>query len=146
MKRFEFSLNKLLGYKQQILGKEKNDLANLRKQQQQAIDEKEELAQKLKYSNEEFLIRANCGMSSQHIVLEKCYLNSLSDKIRRLEENILLLDLHIEKQLGVVVEATKEVSSLEKLEEKQLDEYTKKEQKAEEKFIEEFVSNSSFYN
>ena len=145
MKRFEFSLNKLLNYKQQVLKREKNDLANLRKQHQQAIDEKEELILKLKHSNEDFVFNANKGMSPQQMVLAKSYINSLSEQIRALERHISILDMHIEKQLGVVVEATKEVSSLEKLEEKQLDEYKKATKKAEETFISEYVSNSQFY-
>jgi len=43
----------------------------------------------------------------------------------------------------VVVEATKDVKTLEKLEEKQLEEYKALENKENEQFIEEFVSNAS---
>ena len=96
-------------------------------------------------TNDDFIINANKGMSSQHIVLAKSYLNSLSEQIRSLDRLIDILEVQIEKQLGVVVEATKEVSSLEKLEEKQLEEYKKDLQKAEETFISEYVSNSQFY-
>ncbi len=145
MKRFEFSLNKLLNYKDQVLKKEKNDLANLRKQQQQAIDEKHEMIGKLKHSNEDFVIKSNFGMTPQHIALAKSYMNSLSEQIRSLERIIVILEGQIEKQLGVVIEATKEVSSLEKLQEKQLEEYKKEFQKAEETFIGEYVSNIKFY-
>ena len=134
-----------MNYKEQVLKKEKNDLANLRKQQQQALEEKEELIAKLKHSNDQFCINANKGMSPQHIVLAKGYINSLSEKIREKEQHIISLEIYIEKQLGVVVEATKEVSSLEKLQEKQLEEYKKEVQKSEETFISEFVSNSQFY-
>lgn len=145
MKRFEFSLAKLLNYKEQILKREKNDLANLRKQQQQHIEEKEQLILKLKQANDEFLICSKRGMTPQQIALSKGYMNSLSDKIRELERNIILWDKRIEKQLGVVVEATKEVSSIEKLQEKQLDDYNKASQKEEEIFISEYVSNVQFY-
>lgn len=145
MKRFEFSLNKLLNYKQQVLKREKNDLANLRKQQQLAIDEKKQLIQKLKDADDEFVLTSNKGMSAQHMVLAKSYINSISEQIRSLDRLIHILESQIEKQLGVVVEATKEVSSLEKLEEKQLEDYKKAVQKAEETFIGEYVSNSQFY-
>ena len=58
MKRFEFSLNKLKGYKQQVLDREKNSLAHLRRQQQQYIDDKYALEQKLKQSNEEYILKS----------------------------------------------------------------------------------------
>ena len=49
----------------------------------------------------------------------------------------------INKQLGVVVEATKDVRTLEKLEEKQLEDYRAAANKENEQFIEEFVSGQS---
>ena len=49
----------------------------------------------------------------------------------------------IEKQLAVVVDATKDVKTLEKLEEKQLEEYKAAEGKENELFIEEFVSGGA---
>ena len=55
MKRFEFSLNKLMGYKKQVLDREKNDLAHLRRQQQQMLDEKSlynEIKKLIKLRNE----------------------------------------------------------------------------------------------
>ena len=145
MKRFEFSLAKLLNYKEQVLKREKNDLANLRKQQQQHIEEKEQLILKLKNANDGYVICSNRGMTPPQIALAKGYINSLSDKIRELEQTIIIWDKRIEKQLGVVVEATKEVSSLEKLQEKQLMDYNMASQKEEEIFISEYVSNVQFY-
>ena len=57
---------------------------------------------------------------------------------------IMLKEREIERQLEVVVEATKEVSKLEKLEEQQIEEYKAAEQKETEAFIEEFVSNADW--
>ena len=61
MKRFEFSLNKLMGYKQQVLDREKNNLAHLRRQQQQYMDEKRALEEKLRNSNREFCLKSAQG-------------------------------------------------------------------------------------
>ena len=47
------------------------------------------------------------------------------------------------KRLAVVVDATKDVKTLEKLEEKQLEEYKAAEGKENELFIEEFVSGGA---
>ena len=146
MKRFQFSLQKLLNYKEQVLQREKNDLAGLRRQLQQALDEKDRLWILVNQANGDFTVRSSRGMTPPQIVLAKAYINQLLEQIRLLEGNIRFLGERIEKQLGVVIEATKEVSSLEKLQEKQLEDYTKAFQKEEELFISEYVSNSTFYS
>lgn len=144
MKRFEFSLNKLMGYKQQVLDREKNDLAHLRRQQQQYMDEKAALEEKLRSSNREFCARSAQGMTVMQISVFKGYHQSLSGQIKELEASIEKMETKVQKQLSVVIEATKEVSSLEKLEGKQLEEYNFKAAKAEEQFIAEYVTNSTY--
>ncbi len=144
MKRFQFSLDKLKGYKEQVLDKEKNDLAHLRRQQQQYLDEKRELEEKLRRSNEEFCEKSAQGMSILQVTTFKGYHHSLSEQIKELEASIEKMEVKVQKQLGVVIEATKEVSSLEKLEDKQLEEYNFKVAKADELFISEYVQNSTY--
>lgn len=144
MKRFEFSLNKLMGYKKQVLDREKNDLAHLRRQQQQMLDEKSELEARLTYSNNEFCQKSGIGMTVLQITMFKSYHQSLSQQIKELEASIEKMEEKVQKQLGVVIEATKEVSSLEKLEEKQLEEYNFMVAKQEEQFISEYVMNSTY--
>lgn len=144
MKRFEFSLNKLMGYKKQVLDREKNDLAHLRRQQQQMLDEKSELEARLTSSNNEFCQKSGVGMTVLQITMFKSYHQSLSQQIKELEASIEKMEEKVQKQLGVVIEATKEVSSLEKLEEKQLEEYNFMVAKQEEQFISEYVMNSTY--
>ncbi len=146
MKRFEFSLNKLKGYKEQVLDREKNDLAHLRRQQQQYMDEKIALENKLRLSNSEFRERSAAGMTVMQVTAFKGYHQSLSAQIRELENSIANMEEKVRKQLDVVIEATKEVSSLEKLEDKQLEEYKFMAAKAEEQFIAEYVTNSTYRN
>lgn len=144
MKRFEFSLNKLMGYKKQVLDREKNSLAHLRMQQQQMQDEKEQLETKLKQSADEFREISSKGISVMQITMFKGYHQSLRMQIADLRLAIEEMEKKVQKQLGVVIDATKEVSSLEKLEEKQLEEYKAKVAKAEEQFISEYVMNSTY--
>lgn len=144
MKRFEFSLNKLMGYKQQVLDREKNDLAHLRRQQQQYVDEKNALEAELRRSNREFLEKSAAGMTIIQVTTFKGYHTSLASQIKELEASIAKMEEKVQRQLNVVIEATKEVSSLEKLEGKQLEEYNFKAAKAEEQFIEEYVTNSAY--
>lgn len=144
MKRFKFSLDKLKGYKEQILEKEKNDLAQLRSQQRALEDEKHKVEETLRLSNEEFVKKSGNGMTVIQITMFKSYHQSLSQQIKELEESIEKMDKRVQRQLKVVVEATKEVSSLEKLEEKQLEAYNFQVAKAEEQFISEYVINSTY--
>lgn len=144
MKRFEFSLNKLMGYKKQVLDREKNALAHLRKQQQQLEDEKADTIRKLTHSGKEFVQKSAMGMNVMQIQVFKGYQQSLTEQIKELEDSIQKMEFKVQAQLRVVVEATKEVSSLEKLEDKQLEDYNFKVAKAEEQFISEYVLNSSY--
>lgn len=146
MKRFEFSLNKLMGYKRQVLDREKNNLAHLRRQQQQYMDEKRALEEKLRNSNREFCLKSAQGMTIMQVNVFKGYHQTLSAQIKELETSIANMETKVQRQLSVVIEATKEVSSLEKLEGKQLEEYNFKAAKAEEQFIAEYVTNSTYRN
>lgn len=144
MKKFEFSLNKLMGYKKQVLDREKNSLAHLRMQQQQMQEEKEQLEARLKKSADEFRELSSKGITVMQITMFKGYHQSLRMQIAELRLAIEEMEKKVQKQLGVVIDATKEVSSLEKLEEKQLEEYRAKVTKAEEQFISEYVMNSTY--
>ena len=138
-------MDKLKGYKEQVLSKEKGDLAALRAQQAKYAAEQAKVQAELDEANEEFLRKSGSGMTIMEMTLFKEYLNSLSDQIRELEKKIQLEEEKIKFQTKVVVEANKDVSSLEKLEDKQREEYNFKVAKAEEQFIEEYVSNSIYY-
>jgi flagellar FliJ protein len=144
VKRFEFTLNKLMGYKQQILDREKNSLAQLRMQQQQLEDEKHGLEVTLTKSADEFRELSGKGITVMQITMFKGYHQSLRMQIKDLEESIEEMEKKVQKQLGVVVEASKEVSSLEKLEEKQLEDYKFRAAKAEEQFIADYVMTSTY--
>ncbi len=144
MKRFNFTLGKLLDYKEQVLSKEKNDLAALRGLRNQAEEEKIQLEETLKTSGEEFAAKAAEGMSVNDITMFKNFHSALFRQIKDTEEKIADLDRKIQNQTEVVVRASKDVNSLEKLRDKQLEEYRFNVAKSEEQFIEEYVSVSSF--
>lgn len=134
-----------MGYKKQVLDREKNNLAHLRMQQQQMQEEKMQLEAKLKRSADECRELSGKGITVMQITMFKGYHQSLRMQIKELENSIEEMEKKVQRQLGVVIDATKEVSSLEKLEEKQLEEYKFKVQKAEEQFISEYVMNSTYH-
>ena len=83
------------------------------------------------------------GAVASEIAMRKRYIVTLQQEIHLKEQQAVLKQQEIEKQLRVVVEATKDVKTLEKLEEKQLEEYNHQVGKENEQFIEEFVSGQT---
>ena len=144
MKKFKFTLESLKKYNEQILDSEKNTLGRLRAEyadMQKALEAKgleyEEAIEKL-----EELMRS--GTNVMRVSLHKRYIASLQQDMYRIRAEMATKDEEIQHQLQKVVDATKEVSKIEKLEEKQIEQYKYEEQKESELFIEEFVSNGTF--
>ncbi len=145
MKKFKFSLDKLKSYKEQIKKREENTLAALRAEQIEKLHEKEELLKELDRRNAEFIRKSEKGMTAMEMVTEKGFISYILDSIKAKDKEISIMTAKINKQLIVVTEASREVQTLEKLEEKQLDEYRFKERKADEAFIDEYVGNRRHY-
>lgn len=144
MKKFKFSLEKLKSFKEQIKKREENTLAALRAEQTDKLREKEELIKELNRRNAEFIRKSEIGMTAMEMVAEKNFISYIVDSIKAKDKEISVLSARINKQLIVVTEASREVQTLEKLEEKQFDEYKFKERKADEAFIDEYVGNRRY--
>ncbi|CCY20414.1 flagellar export protein FliJ [Eubacterium sp. CAG:786] len=143
MKRFQFTLQKLMDFRQQELDRQKNSLSALQADLQRMHQEKEELIRQVEQSSEELDVVCRQGAQAYEISVRKRYIVSLQQEIHAHEFSISMKQEEVNKQLGVVVEATKDVRTLEKLEEKQLEEYKAAATKENEQFIEEFVSGQS---
>lgn len=146
MKAFHFTLEKLKDFREQELDRQKNTLAALRAELLQLNEEAEELKRKVILLSEELEEVCRNGALASDIALRKRYIVTLQQEIHLKEFQATQKQEEIDKQLGVVVEATKDVKTLEKLEEKQLEEYNKAVGKENEQFIEEFVSGQSIRN
>lgn len=143
MKKFRFTLEKLRRYKNQILEAQKNQLASLRSQQLAAEEELRQVAGAIAGADERFQADCSRGMTNAQITLAKNYLNAMGNQRRILNDSIRLFQEKIEAQIQVVVEATREVSMLDKLKEHQWEAYSKAAAKSEELFIEEYVGYKS---
>ena len=93
MKKFQFSLKKLLDYKQQVLDSEKNELSLLRNKKREAEEELLETRALLKKSNKEYIRRMEIGLSAQEMIIQKRYLKSLTDSIVQLQK---IIAVHID--------------------------------------------------
>lgn len=140
MKKFKFSLEKLLEIREQELKSERDELAKLNAQKRDMELEVERLLIRFDETNRELVNSARLGIAQQEMVLKKAFINKLSDDMRVLRYKISHMDTKIDAQMVVVMEASRSVKVIEKLKEKRVEEYHKEELKAEEQFIEEFVS------
>lgn len=141
MKKFSFSLEKVLDYKQQVLDAVQNEhaeaIANMRRQE----DILENAWREYREYNEEFRKSKETGMMVTEAILFQSGLRAMEMQIQKESEKLDELKKIEEEKRNVVVEAKKETSSLEKLKEKKLDAYQKDAAKKEEEFIDEFVSS-----
>lgn len=143
MKKFQFTLQKLMDFRQQELDRQKNTLSALQADLQRIYQEKDELELKVAQSSEELEQVCRQGAQAFEISVRKRYIVTLQQEIHARELSAERKQEEINHQLGVVVEATKDVRTLEKLEEKQLEDYKAAAVKENEQFIEEFVSGQS---
>ncbi|MGI6255412.1 MAG: flagellar export protein FliJ [Acutalibacter sp.] len=142
MKKFQFSLDMVLRYKQQVLESVQAEhaaaLAEVRRQEQLL----EDLENRYREFDQEYCQRKLEGITAGDALVYQGGLRALEREIRRETEVLRRLRLEEQKKRERVVAAKQETSSLEKLREKKLAQYRKDEQKSEEQFIEEFVSST----
>ncbi len=143
MKKFQFTLQKLMDFREQELDRQKNTLSALRGELVKIEEATADLRRKVYAESTELERVCMQGAQAYEISVRKRYIVTLQQEIHQKEAQAVRKKAEIEAQLGVVVEATKDVKTLEKLEEKQLEEYKALETKENEQFIEEFVSNAS---
>lgn len=139
MKKFRFSLETVLDYKQQVLATLQTEhgaiLAQIRAQEQHI----EELEAAYRHLDHEFTRRKLAGIAILDAMKYEQYLRAMERQIQEAYEHLAELREQEEAKRNQVVEAKKETSSIEKLKEKKLDAYRKSVQKAEEATIDEFV-------
>ena len=140
MKKFKFSLDTVLSYKEQVLealqGEHALALAAVREQEALL----ENLWKQYRDYNAEYRRRAEEGLPLTEALMYQNGLRAAEQEIQRETRRLEELRAEEEKRREKVVEAKKDTSSIEKLREKKLDAYHKAEAKSEEAFIEEFVS------
>ena len=142
MKKFQFSLDTVLDYKQQVLTslQSEHGAILLRVRQQEEVLEQTEHAHR--ELNEEFTRRRAEGISIKDALMLESGLRVLERDIDREAQKLLALQKQEEIKRDEVIEAKKETSSLEMLRDKKLEQYRKEEAKQDELFIEEIVTTA----
>jgi len=142
MKKFRFSLETVLDYKQQVLESlqaEHGAILLRVRQQEEVLEQTEEAHRQL---NEEFTRRRAEGITIKDAVMLESGLRVLERDIDREAKKLAELRRQEEEKREEVVEAKKETSSLEMLRDKKLEQYRKEEAKQDELFIEEVVATA----
>ena len=142
MKKFKFSLDTVLDYKQQVLDALKGEHAAILAQVRAQEDVLAAVWQRYRTCNEEYRTRKIEGMTIVEATLYQSGLRALELEIQRETDKLEKLRKEEDEKRMEMVEAKKETSSLEKLKEKKLNLYQKAVQKDEELLIDEFISSA----
>lgn len=143
MKKYNFPLNNVLNFRDQVLENLKSEHAQVLLR----VSEQEKLIANLRRRYQETSTELEAKMAGQLMGMNevreyRCYINNLYQKILRAEQELLEIKKEEEKKRSEVIEAKKEKASIERLKEKSKIQYQLEYQKSEELLIEEFVSNT----
>ena len=139
MKKFRFSLETVLDYKQEVLSALQTEHATILARVHAQEDLLEELENYYRELDAEFTQRKLEGITILDAMQYEQYLRAAERQIEEAAEILERLRAEAEAKRLEVVEAKKDTSSIEKLREKKLDSYNKAVQKSEENLIDEFV-------
>ncbi len=142
MKKFRFSLETVLDYKQEVLSALQAEHAAILARVHAQEDLLEELENYYSELDAEFTERKLEGITILDAMQYEQYLRATERQIEEAVEILKQLQAEAEAKRLEVVEAKKDTSSIEKLREKKLDSYNKAVQKSEELIIEEFVTTT----
>lgn len=146
MKKFIFSLQKVLEIKEQLLENMKIELANLNHEYKSLKSIIKNLQAKFRDIDNEYIEKTYKSISIGEISYYKMLGQSILIQIENKEEEseILLMKIAVKRQ--EIINMNVEISSLTNIKEKELEKYNKECLKKEEIFIEEFVSNKTMAN
>lgn len=140
MRKFVFTLGKMLSYKSSLYERERNELARLRRERAELEARRDEVERQLQVMEAEFQEKALSGVSMDEVHRIGYYRNNADCLIEMLNREMAELDIRIEKQLAIVIKLDQDVQGLEKLREKQWAEYTAEAAREEAERISELVS------
>ena len=146
MKRFKYSLENVLHYKEQILDSINAEHGILLAQIRKKEAEIQELENKLLSVQDKMDDLKKQDVQIKDICLYGMYISEMEDQIRKKQEQLKLLQQQEEKKKVQVIAAKIDTSRYEKLKDRRQNEYEKAAKKAQELFIEEYASRTARYS
>ena len=142
MKKFKYSLETVYQFKLQVLDKVKEEYAI---KQQEVLNQQSlinRLQEELFHYEEEFERVKQEGASIETIMMYVNGIERMEKRIGKEKDELIRRTVIAEEKKREVIKANVDTNAIEKLKEKKLEEYRVQGQKAEEQFIEEFVSHA----
>ena len=141
MKKFQFSLGTVLGYKQQVQEGIQNEHAQLVHRVRQAEQRLEELEEAYRNCNRELREAEAKGTTVSEVLKYQSALRYWEQQIHDARAHLVQCRQAAEAKRAELVAARQETASLEKVRERKHEEYRYQIQKSEELFIEELVAS-----
>ncbi|MCH4239886.1 MAG: flagellar FliJ family protein [Oscillospiraceae bacterium] len=140
MKQFHFTLARMMEFKNQILDREKDLLGTIR-QKKNEIDQKiERYKNAIRAITESILQKQQDGTTVEELRFSSMQVENARKCLKQLYVEQEAMQQELLRQQTVVVKASQEVSSLEKLRDKQFEEFKYEAKRAEEEEVLEFVT------
>ena len=143
MKKFEFSLETVLGFKEQLADRLKHEYLVLELETAAAEQILAVLRQQLLALQQELQQRMETSISMLDMKTAQQFIKRQTQKILQQETQVVECQRREEAKREEILLMKIEITSMEKLKERRLEEYRETERKQEERFIEEFVVNQS---
>lgn len=138
-----FRLDSILNLRDHILNKEREKLINLNNIKDELLDRRTNLNNIIEVNINELEMYKRKG-NFEFITIYENYIYNLNLKIEEIDKYIKKVNIEIDKQMKVVMEARKDKKIIEKLKEKHKDNYEVLQKYLEDKFIDEV--NTVKYN
>ncbi len=142
MKKFEFTMRRILDLKNNVLEAEKNRLAQLQEAQRKIEALILQLEESMQNISREMLEAQTTGVTVAELIAYNARRANIRMQLEELAKRLADAKKSVDHQMQVVVEASREVSKFEKVEERQYEVYREGEKKAETARVEELVLNN----
>ena len=141
METFKFSLNRVRDYKSQVLDKEKKVLGALQRQRNDMLESIDALEHFRAQKAAEIVKKKKKGATMNELMQYDFLIENARGQIMAAREELKKLEAAVEAQRQVVLSIYQEKTGMDKLEEKQAEEYRVLEAKATENEIMQVISN-----
>ena len=145
MKKFEFTMHKLLDLRNTVLDEEKNRLGQLQAAVRVLEEQLARLEEARRALEQEMLAAQAEGITIAELLGYNARKNNVHMQIKEIEQRLAEARKKADEQMQRVVEASREVSKLEKVEERQYENYRDMVKKADAALIEELVVTHTSY-
>ena len=142
MKKFEFTMRRILDLKNNILEAEKNRLGQLQEKQRKIEALILQLEESMQQISREMLEAQTKGVTVAELIAYNARRANIRMQLEELALRLADAKKSVDHQMQIVVEASREVSKFEKVEERQYEVYREGEKKAETARVEELVLNT----